>query len=165
MEKRVTIIQAIKAGNFKDLNESDVLYYFDETCSTLFQTYSQKYITSRVKYQIYHDFFSDLRKQYYEQTDSKNLNQTMEDIENFERLAQGLSFLESQDLDEYTHLAKKYPLYKPDIDDNGIPISRFFSYDELSDAYELALKEKNIAYQKLTDKMEDLIFSSITLKI
>ena len=170
MEKRVTIIQAIKEDKPKSLKPNDILYYFDESCENLFRIYSEKHIKFNYKYQQYIDYFPSLHAQYFQKYHSqlssrKQIDQVATEIDTYERLAKSVVPLDDQEANEYARLAEQYKLYDPDINDTGEKIDRFFSYDEVSDAYELALKEKNVAHKNLTDEMESLIFNSITLKI
>ena len=164
MDKRIEIIQAIKADQPSGIKSSDVLYYFDSSCAQLFEDYFQKYRQELISRSRVENYFNFLRHQYIFYSDGSDTNQILNDIKEFERLALEYDSSDNEAEKEYERLSKKYLCHESAFDSDGNTINIPVSYDEACDRFHMSEKEKHDAQNLLIQSLENLFFDSVKLK-
>lgn len=128
MQKRVSVISAVKSDNFSAIQESDVLYYFNAHCRDLYHTYKKSYNHVTLLTQKQYDYFHDLKQQYINQStqDDTKLMDAIRDIERYEHSA-----IFDPDDKELASLANQYKLREDSFTSDGTSTACDLTYREV----------------------------------
>lgn len=157
MQKRVSVISAVKSDNFSAIQESDVLYYFDAHCRNLYNTYKKCYNNMRLLTQKQYDYFQNLKHQYINELDNHTkILDAVRDIERYEH-----STIFDPDDKELTFLANQYRLHEPSFTSDGKPTSCDLTYRDVClncESAEAAFKESK---NYLITALENMLYQSL----
>lgn len=159
MQKRVSVISAIKSDNLSSIQESDVLYYFDDNCLTLYKKFKSDYRICQFASQKVDDYFKDLMQQYANQIDDYlQREEAMDDISRYEYLA-----VVEPDNAELQYLSNMYQLNDIDFGSDGEIMSISLTYGDTYKSWKQAEDLLNNSKATLITALEKILYQSLEL--
>lgn len=160
MQKRVSVISAVKSNNFSAIQESDVLYYFDAHCRDLYDTYKKCYNHAKFQNRKQENYFQDLKQQYIKESthyDTK-LMEAIRDIEHYEHFA-----IFDTDNKELASLADQYKLREDSFTSDRISTFCYLTYREVCHNCERAEAAFQESKKHFITALEHTLYQSLQL--
>lgn len=159
MQKRVSVISAVKSDNLSSIQESYVLYYFDDNCLTLYKQYKSDYQHCQFASRKVDNYFKDLMRQYANQSDDHlQREEAMENISRYEYLT-----VAEPDNVELQFLSNTYQLNNIDFGSDGEMMSISLTYGDTYESWKHAEDLLNNSKTTLIAALEKILYQSLEL--